>query len=234
MIRSIAFDVFDTLYPTGKKRLYDSFREAEQQVMRNEGIVFDSDSYWKAVQKTSQDIQTPEWKDNPLRFPIVLLQNLGIKKEGLAEKIGKEFSRVNKQYTGGNPIIFPEAKEIIPLLHGKKVILSIISDTEEDWIKHQLVRDGLSGYFSHYYLSFQIGYGKASGLPYLRFLEDMKKEGIHPSECVMVGDLPADMEAKKYGMKTILYNPTGRKFDHFSYPPDFTIQSHAELEKIID
>ncbi|MEK7122930.1 MAG: hypothetical protein AAB855_03680, partial [Patescibacteria group bacterium] len=47
--------------------------------------------------------------------------------------------------------------EIIPYLHQKKILLSIISDTDEDWIRGQLKKDGLLEFFSEFYLSFQIG-----------------------------------------------------------------------------
>ncbi len=234
MIRSIAFDVFDTLYPTGKPKLFDAFRLAEQQVMREEGIEFSMEEYWKAVEKTTREIQSPEWKNDKLKFPIVLLKNMEIQKEGLAQKIGVQFGIVNKKYKGGQPEIFPDAREIIPYLHQKKILLSIISDTDEDWIRGQLKKDGLLEFFSEFYLSFQIGLGKGSGVPFQHFIEGMKKKGIAPDECAMIGDLSVDMEAKRFGMKTILYNPGGNPTSHYSYPPDYVIKNYAELKKIIE
>lgn len=234
MIRSIAFDVSDTLYPTGKPKLFLAFRLAEQKILMENGFDISAEKYWPAVERTSREIQSNEWKNNPLRFPIVLLKNLGIEQDGLAMKIGLEFSKVHNAYKKNTPFLLLDIKELIPKIASKKIILSIISDTDTSWSREQLKRDGIYQYFKFIILSNELGLGKGSGKPFELFLEEMSKLEINPNECLMIGDLSVDMDAKKFGIKTVLYNPDNVPFSHFTYKPDYVIEKYDELKEIIE
>lgn len=63
------------------------------------------------------------------------------------------------------------------------------------------------------------------------FEYSLKEAGASKSESIMIGDNPrTDVQgAKDFGMKTIFYDPSGRK----KSLADFTIQSHMELLKLL-
>lgn len=112
--------------------------------------------------------------------------------------------------------------------------MSIISDTDTSWAREQLKQDNVYEYFKCIILSNEIGFRKGSGNPFEKFLEEMKTLNIEPNECLMVGDLSVDMDAKKYGIKTVLYNPDEIPYDHFSYAPDYVIKDYTKLKELIE
>ncbi|WP_424962346.1 YjjG family noncanonical pyrimidine nucleotidase [Ekhidna sp.] len=63
------------------------------------------------------------------------------------------------------------------------------------------------------------------------FEYSLSEAGASKSDSIMIGDNPrTDIHgAKTFGMKTIFYNPSGRK----QSLADFTIQSHMELLKLL-
>lgn len=233
MIKLVAFDVSDTLYPTGNPRLYDAFRLAEQGVLQKHGFDVPSMAYWQAVEQTSRQIHLPEWKNNPLRFPIVLLQNLGISSEEIVQEIGKEFGIVQKHYQTIPTFLDPKAKKAIFSLHENGYLLAIVSDTSTSWVRDQLKKDGLSDYFSLVLLSNELGFGKGSG----ELFKVLKKEGallgIKPQEMVMIGDLSVDMDCAKEGIIPILYQSQTRPFDHFTHQPRVVIHDWDTILAII-
>ena len=48
----------------------------------------------------------------------------------------------------------------------------------------------------------------------------------------MVGDLSVDMDAKKYGIKTCLYNPSNIVINTL-YAPDYVISKLTDLKKLL-
>ena len=63
------------------------------------------------------------------------------------------------------------------------------------------------------------------------FEYSLKEAGAAKSESIMIGDNPrTDIQgAKEFGMKTVFYDPSGRK----KSLADYTIQSHMELLKLL-
>ncbi|MFH0714714.1 MAG: HAD family hydrolase [Candidatus Diapherotrites archaeon] len=234
MIKAVAFDVGDTLYSTGEIRYFDAFRLAEQKVLQRHGFHVPSDEYWACVEKTSREIQQKKYKGDPYKFPCVLLDFLGIQNEEIMKEIGAEFGKVHAEYSEKRGEKNEEAFTVIKKLSEKGILLGIISDTDTSWIRDRLNRNGSAKYFQIYSLSNEIGLGKGSGKPFEYFLQEIAKKGILPEECLMVGDLSVDMDAKKFGMKTALYNPAKNNHKHFTFQPDFVIIQFEELLKIVE
>lgn len=97
------------------------------KIIRENGFNIPKEGYWLAVEKTSREILLPEWRRNPFRFPIVLLKNLGIEQEGLATKIGNEFSRVYYQYKNKSTYLLPDIKELIPKIAKKEYFCLLLA-----------------------------------------------------------------------------------------------------------
>ena len=110
----------------------------------------------------------------------------------------------------------------------KRYELHIITNGFLDAQNRKLSSSGIAKYFKVMVTSECANSRKPS--PEI-FEYSLSEAGASKDDSIMIGDNPrTDIHgAKSFGMKTIFYNPTGRK----KSLADFTIQSHMELLKLL-
>ena len=121
--------------------------------------------------------------------------------------------------------LYPDVIDTLTELKTKGYILGIISNASEQ-IDQQLIRLGISDYFSIKVFSGELGFSKPDPRIYQKFIVDCS---FKPGEILMVGDsLSKDVQAaKKYGMKGVLLARQG----NYSYPD--TINSLTNIYKYL-
>ncbi|MFA5358075.1 MAG: HAD family hydrolase [archaeon] len=234
MIKMIAFDIGDTLYRVSHPELLQACWNEEMRIMREKGLKFSDEGYKLAAERAWRESQKVEYKSDSLSVPKLVQQYLGFKvNEELAKNMSAAFLKVAQKYKVEKKHIIDGTIETITYLHKKGYLLGIISDTETDWAKNWVKELGVN-YFEIYSLSFQVGGKKASLKPFIHFLNEAKsKYSINAEEIVMIGDLSVDMDAKKLGMKAILFNPIEQDTKHFEYKPDAIIKHLLDLKSIL-
>lgn len=131
--------------------------------------------------------------------------------------------------------LFPETTAVLEEL-AQEYRLAILSDSDGEryWKEQRIKRLGIEEYFDEILTSDDIGANK----PHPRcFVETAKRLGVHPSECVMVGDHPeVDLvSAKELGMTTV-WTREGLDEEHrakeYAYT-DFVIDSISEVPGVV-
>lgn len=224
--RLIAFDVGDTLYQVSNPNLMNECWKNEMGLLRKNGLKFRNEQYYVAAEYAWRESQKEKYKNDSLAVPKIVQKKLSNKiNEKLAKEMSELFIKTANKYSVKNNFILG-AKKVLREL-SKKYYLAVISDTETDWFR-KWVFDNNYKNFVIFSLSYEVGGKKASGKPYKYFVKEIKKLNIKPKECLMVGDLSVDMDAKKYGIKTCLYNPLCEN-KKTKYKPDYTIKKITDL-----
>ncbi len=134
-----------------------------------------------------------------------ILAHLGLQADGV--EMEKEFRRL--LHLTAVPV--EGAKEILEYLYKKDYFLCAASNGPYDQQINRLRSADMLRYFSHCFVSEKIGPDK----PGKQFFDGCMKEfsGIHPSECMMIGDsLTADIAGgQAYGMSTCWFVHSGDK-----------------------
>lgn len=134
-----------------------------------------------------------------------ILAHLGLQADGV--EMEKEFRRL--LHLTAVPV--EGAKEILEYLYKKDYFLCAASNGPYDQQINRLRSADMLRYFSHCFVSEKIGADK----PGKQFFDGCMKEfsGIHPSECMMIGDsLTADIAGgQAYGMSTCWFVHSGDK-----------------------
>ena len=125
------------------------------------------------------------------------------------------------------PYLMPDALTALHYLE-KKYQLHIITNGFLDAQNRKLSSSGITKFFKVMVTSECANSRKPS--PEI-FEYSLKVARANKSESIMIGDNPKTdiYGAQEFGMKTVFYNPSGRK----KSLADFTIQSHMELLKIL-
>ncbi len=142
----------------------------------------------------------------------------------IAHEIRKELTKYYKLYPG--------TKQVLSGLKRRRINIAVVSNGATEWVERQIGRFGLNKYFDFVVVSDQIGKEKSSLVP---FRIALKKLGVKPDECLMVGDrIDEDMHAKKLGMWTCHATYGSEVSVGPKMKPDFRIKNLRELSKIID
>ena len=125
------------------------------------------------------------------------------------------------------PYLMPDALTALNYLQGK-YDLHIITNGFLDAQSRKLKSSGIDKFFNVMVTSECIDARKPS--PEI-FEYSLREAGAEKENSVMIGDNPrADIQgAQNVGIKTVFYDPTGRK----KSLADYTIQSHMELIKLL-
>lgn len=125
------------------------------------------------------------------------------------------------------PYLMPDTLTALHYLENKYQ-LHIITNGFLDAQNRKLSSSGLTKFFKVMVTSECANSRKPS--PEI-FEYSLREAGANKSDSIMIGDNPrTDIHgAQEFGMKTVFYNPTGRK----KSMADFTIQSHMELLKLL-
>lgn len=233
--KMVAFDVGDTLCRTGHPRLLWDCYAAEQRLLLDCGFSFTQDEYLRAAERAWRVSQNPEYKNDSLATPKLVLQFLNIKPDKrLVQKMSETFSETVKRGKYSEKRVMEGALETIHSLHDHGIELGIVSDTRTSWVRDWLKELKVSDFFSIIVLSNELGGKKASMIPFRHFIKEVQEKfSFNPEEIVVVGDYSVDMDAKKAGMATILFNPSGSDFSYFECLPDFVIKDLREILGIV-
>ncbi|NCP72092.1 HAD family hydrolase [archaeon] len=208
--------------------------KSEFKILKKENFTLTYNNYLKAVEETWRDFQNSKYKEDA--FLKVLLKKINIKyTKSLSKAISENYNNIinnSKEYTLKNKFSKNTLK-LIKYLIKKDYILGIISDTKTSWIK-DWVKENKFNNFKYFSLSNEVGGKKASGKPYVDFINKIKLDGYLPSNVLHIGDLSVDIEAKKYGINAVLYNPLKLPYKHFLYKPDYVIEDLIDVINIIN
>lgn len=234
-IKMVAFDVGDTLYRVGHPELLSACWKEEQKVLIKHKLKFTSAQYSKAAERAWRESQKSKYKHNSLSVPLLVQKFLGYAPdETIANEMADSFTKIAEKYKVKRKHIIRNALKTLHSVRRKGIKLGIISDAKTSWAREWFKDLGIYDYFSIIVLSNEVGGKKASGIPFKKFLDIAKKDfKLKPNEIAFVGDLSVDMDAKKYGMATVLFNPLNNEYNHFESKPDFIVKDLKDVEKVL-
>jgi phosphoglycolate phosphatase len=155
---------------------------------------------------------------------------LGPGREGLLEEAFGLYLDYYSRHVGDFTHLYPEVKETLPLLKGKK--LAVLSNKRQSLSEEVLRVTGIFPFFAAIR-------GGGSGLPLKPSPEPLlaliKEVGEDPARTLMVGDKPGDVLAGK-GAGTLTLGVTygyGEPSAVAAAGPDFLVDHFAAIEEII-
>jgi len=223
MIKAIFFDIDDTLYDS--TRLAKMARRNSIKAMIDAGLpIRDEDEAYDILEGLIE-----RFGSNYPHHYDELLKAVGLEwdpKIIAAGAIAYEHTKVG--YLKPFPQVVPTLLKL-----KERFALGVISNglAIKQWEK--LVGLGLHHFFDVVVTSEEIGHEK----PEREIFEfGIKKLGAKPEECLMVGDRPeTDIAgAKKAGMRTLLLLRGKSRKTKSSEKPDFEIEAHSEIFKVLD
>lgn len=235
MIRCVVFDVGNTLHVADKATLEKCWIQQVEWLKKVHPEI-SLDSYKEAL--------TNAWKERmsisqkPSRdFELTLrtLEYLGLKADvELAEKLTQIFFEEREKWYGTHNLS-PNAKEIFDFLTTKGFLIGVITDSDSLWSRSWLKKVEIIVKPELYLISKEVGIEKSSKEIFEIFLKQLNQiePTIQPNECLMVGDQPKDLNAKKAGFLTCLYNPKKKDHPELDPKPDYIIQDLIEIKKIV-
>ena len=126
---------------------------------------------------------------------------------------------------------YPGTKRTLALLKSRKLRLGIVTDAPrlKAWLR--LTAMGIDDFFDAVVTWEDVGRKKPSRMP---FRAALKKLGVKPEQCLMVGDRPnIDLKgAKQLGMKTC-FAKYGFEGKPVKFRADFEIERIGELVKVV-
>jgi len=232
-IKIISFDVSNTLFMDSNPKLLFDIYKSEFKILKKYNHNLTYNIYLRAVEETWRDYQNSKYKKDA--FLKVLLKKINIKySDNLSKLIEENYNKVYIIHSNYKPKTKQcgNAIKLIKYLIKNNYILGIVSDTKNSWIRDWVDENNFNN-FKYFSLSNEVGEKKASGKPYVDFINQIKLDGYLPSEVLHIGDLSVDIEAKKYGIKTVLYNPLRLPYKHFLYKPDYVIKDLIDVVDIL-
>ena len=213
MVKAVLFDIDDTLLS------FDGYvREAMKSGFARFGLCEYDDYMLDVFHKTNSglwhSLERGELSFEELikiRWNMIFA-NLGISADGV------EFEKYFREYLFDSAIVIDGAEELLEHLNGRYILCAASNGPYGQQV-NRLEKSGLSKYFSHLFISGEIG---AQG------------ESIRPEEMMIVGDsLASDMAGGLgFGMQTCLYNPK-----HSPIPDetriDFVVYDLREIKNIL-
>lgn len=220
MLKLLAFDLDDTLYPE-ISYVRGGFRAASVYMQRNHNV--DAKEFYKNLISTKT--LTPSAKV----FDIVLT-NYQLKDRKLVEKLIELYRAQTLRLR-----LFPGVRSILKKFK-KKYTLALITDGKKVVQNRKLNYLKIVDYFDTilYTLDLGKGFKKPSELPFKQLLNSY---GIKPQEALYIGNDPnCDfIGPKKVGMKTVRVNIgfyKGKNVDKF-LDADFIINNISELPSVV-
>lgn len=226
MIEFVLLDLDDTLLDFSKaernalKKSLLSFglRADDEILMRYHEINI---LQWQRLERgelTREQVKTERYR--------LLFEEFDIKSVTAAQMT----ARYEKKLAEGHYFI-DGAEELLEKLH-KKYRLFLVSNGALAVQNSRIKSAGIEKYFEKIFISDLLGYNK----PDVRFFESASRQvdGFDREKTVIIGDsLTSDiLGGKNFGIKTIWFNKNGIE-NTSRVKPDFTVNSLAEIEKIL-
>lgn len=240
-IKAITFDFWSTLYQSKTVDYTKRLLALKEAVERGSGSAFPTEQFEAAV-KIARETWSRTWTEEHRTMTAdewlaVMLRELSavLELELLAEiRLSMEMSVLTDL-----PTLAPEAKSVLADL-ASRYRLAVISDTgitPGRVLRQLLDQDNLTGYFTHFTFSDEVGRSKPHPDAFLTTLKALR---VTPAEAVHVGDLlRTDIAgAKAVGMRAVQYigiahDEANGLADGTKITPDAMIRSHEELEPLL-
>jgi len=169
-------------------------------------------------------------------FEKIFFSALGLSpRKELSCQLHEEYTKLQIRRTK----LFPSAKCTLKKLHDKKIILCVITNTDDNTNRIIAKKKTIYKYFTHFLMSHEEGTIKSELKIFnilLRKVNKRRKDKIHPNECLMVGNnLNEDTAASKLGIKTAILTKS-IEFDKKRqvFEPDYYIDNLNEIQGIIE
>jgi len=240
-IKAITFDFWSTLYRSKTVDYTKRLLKLKEAVERGSSSTFLTEQFEAAVM-LARETWSRTWTEEHRTMTAdewlaVMLHELSatLELELLAEiRLNMENSILTDL-----PTLAPEAKPVLADL-STRYRLAIISDTgitPGRVLRQLLEQDNLTGYFTHFTFSDEVGRSKPHPDA---FLTTLKTLSVTPAEAVHVGDLlRTDIAgAQAVGMRAVQYvgithDQADGLEDGTKITPDAVIRSHEELEPLL-
>jgi putative hydrolase of the HAD superfamily len=128
--------------------------------------------------------------------------------------------------------LYPHVREVLDVLR-ERYPLALVTDAQSAYVRGELHRVGLLGYFDPIIVSGDYGYRK----PDRRLFQiALDRVGVPAENAVYVGnDMHRDIfGAREAGMKTVMFDSDQGTKSYLDCAPDFTITDLRDLLKILD
>lgn len=231
MLKVIMFDIDNTLL---------SFDEYVKESMKSGFEKFELGTYEDRMFSAFNQINTGLWQlieKGELNFDELqkkrwnmIFEYLGISADGVA------FEKYFRECLFESAIPEKGAMELLKYLHGK-YILCVASNGPYMQQVNRLKISGMLPYFSHLFISEEIGSSKPSEKFFntcINRLNSKTERIIQPCEIMIIGDsLSSDMSGGiQFGMQTCFYNPD-KKITPCGMNLNYNISSLKEIENIL-
>lgn len=231
MLKAILLDVDNTLL---------SFDEYVKQTMKQGFALFGIGTYEEGMFSVFNEINTGLWQSiekGELDFEQLqqirwnkIFAALGFSADGIA------FETYFRECLFESAIPEKGAMELLEYLHGKYT-LCVASNGPYLQQVNRLTISGMLPFFSHLFISEEIGFSKPSQQFFntcLRRLNADTEQDILPDEVMIIGDsLSSDMAGGiQFGLQTCFYNPASKNLPH-GVKVNYTVTSLKEIESIL-
>ena len=220
MLKLLAFDLDDTLYPE-TKYIRAGFRAVSSYMRRHYQI--DGKKFYRELTKTKKEEHSGKVFDN-------VLKKYKLDRKDIIEELVKIYRAAPLQ------IKLFSGVEVTLIKLKKSYILSLVTDGRSAVQSNKFNYLKLNKYFNSIIFTLDLGdkYAKPSALAFKKMLNDYK---IKAKEAIYIGNNPDKdfVGAKKIGMKTVRINQgifRGR-ITNKSTESDFTIRSIRELPSLV-
>ncbi len=131
----------------------------------------------------------------------------------------------------------PQAVRLIPELKGRGVVIAVSSLASKERILKTLDKHGLT---KHIDIIMSREHSKSRERRLAMVLDQLKENGIKPSEVLVVGDMPTDVRASKsLGLKSAIVLRKGMSwlqrgfFKKYKTEPDYFLRSLSHIRRIV-
>jgi putative hydrolase of the HAD superfamily len=135
---------------------------------------------------------------------------------------------VATEYLDAYVQIDPAFYSIIEALR-EQFILVMCSNDVSEWSQFLCEKFGLEAYFSHFWISGDVGFRKPDPKMYRMLLEKLQISG---DECIFVDNTMQNLKAAaRFKMTTIHFK---RSPSRYMFTPDFTVTNFLELKSVVN
>lgn len=231
MTKVILLDIDDTLL---------SFQQYVKESMKSGFEVFGIGPYREEMYDTFQEINTRLWQEleqgvlsfeelKKIRWNLIF-KALGIRADGVA------FEAYFRDCLFDSAIPVEGAMELLKALKEKYVLCAASNGPYHQQV-NRLKRGGMLSYFSHLFISEEMGCAKPSKEYFdicLKRLNEGQGDLVLPEDVMIVGDsLSSDIAGGiASGFRTLYYNPSRRELPH-GICPDYTVEHLKQIVGIL-
>lgn len=183
------------------------------------------------------------YRNGTILKEVLNLQRFSIPLEhfGVKEQVGRLSAQLGDFYVHEGPKqkgLMPGARELLDYLSDKTYRLCIITNGFSEAQLPKMKSSDIYRYFSHFYLSENIGYMKPNPKFFEGVLQQLSQHYGHevlPEECLVIGDdYKVDIEgAHSAHIPQVFYNYNAKFKGEYSFRPTYEIHQLIQLKEIL-